>query len=126
VSAKWDLDSTPIDVILENDVQQTIDFTERKQWCINGVSYWVTNGSNPLVLIEKIDTIGEPIEPDFKPHVSYKFSYGVAPYSTFVLKNLPPEPALPKSPRRKHLRLSPHAKLTKEILRRPNKHGKGM
>lgn len=115
----WDegdyLEPEPIEC-KETDVQQKMDFTERSKTFIDGIDYWVTEGNSPLIVIDG--------------PVSYKFSYALSPKPIFLKAPLDPVPDVTKvqedtfPKRRKHLRLSPHAKFTKEILRRPNAKGR--
>jgi hypothetical protein len=111
----------PIDCLSEVDVQTHFDFRETEFFSFNGTKYIVTNDGVSLA-----ESIVEYVDGGPKPAgwVSYKVEYAVkAPYATYIMDDTEltvPEP----TPRRKHLRLSPHAKLTREILRRPNAKGR--
>lgn len=113
-----------IDCLKEHDTQKTLDFHETEVATICGLRYYVRYGPSGLAHLEPV-----PEEKPYEPAegwVSYSIQYTVSqpsPYATFVIDSVSaPEPVQVKKTKR--VRLSPHAKLTREILRRPNKYGK--
>ena len=141
-----DTPDTPDTSDSEKDTQKTMDFSEYSTTVVGGHEYKVHTGNGLVSTVEDLSALYPESTAEY---VSYSMKF--APSwrtpttltstltSTLTFKNIQPdsavasyvvaapEPATPKGAPKwagPKLKLSPHSKFTKDILRRPNKYGK--
>jgi hypothetical protein len=104
----------PVDILKrpdETDTQLQMNFTEQTKTFIDGVEYVVTSGNGPLSVV----SLPKPDAPLKIQSWTYKIGYHMS--------SSPKAVQLTQTKTRR-VKLNPHARFTKEILRRPNKYGK--